>query len=140
MKNQLSLITLSACALLFSSALPAQPDSKVIVNVPFDFTVMNEQFAAGAYTVTTNLTQSTIVIRGEDQRPMTALTFAASPSKGDDRAKLIFHRYGDRYILSQVWDGESGRELLVSKLERELAKNNEHPKVVALVASQRKHQ
>ena len=42
-----------------------------------------------------------------------------------EETKLVFHRYGDQYFLSQIWTvgANSGRELLMPRLERELAKN-----------------
>jgi hypothetical protein len=39
--------------------------------------------------------------------------------------KLVFHRYGDRYFLYQIWvAGEDrGRELPTTRVEKELASN-----------------
>ena len=35
--------------------------------------------------------------------------------------KLVFHRYGDQYVLREVWTGEGvGRELPESRFEREV--------------------
>jgi hypothetical protein len=42
-------------------------------------------------------------------------------SRGESQAKLVFHKYGDTYILRQVWMGDgTGRELPRTRLEREL--------------------
>jgi hypothetical protein len=40
--------------------------------------------------------------------------------------KLVFHRYGDRYFLSQVWgtDQSTGSQLQKTAQERELARNS----------------
>jgi hypothetical protein len=35
--------------------------------------------------------------------------------------KLVFHRYGDEYILREVWMGSSGYQLPQTSRERELA-------------------
>jgi hypothetical protein len=50
-----------------------------------------------------------------------------------EETKLVFHKYGDQYFLSQIWTpgGNTGRELLMPRFERELAKNGiEREKVV----------
>src|SRR5207244_6047829 len=50
--------------------------------------------------------------------------------------QLVFHRYGNRYFLYQIWvRGENrGRELPQTRLERELASNRQ-PAPVAVLAS-----
>jgi len=47
-------------------------------------------------------------------------------SATQDEAKLVFHKYGDQYFLSQIWTtgDATGRELLMPRLERQLAKNS----------------
>lgn len=41
------------------------------------------------------------------------------------QTKLIFHRYGERYFLNQIWveGNDSGHELLPSPREKEIAKD-----------------
>ena len=43
-----------------------------------------------------------------------------------DGTKLVFHRYGDTYFLSEVWvtGTTTGRQLFRSRAERELAARN----------------
>jgi hypothetical protein len=57
----------------------------------------------------------------------------AEAAKAPDQGKLVFNRYGDRYFLSEIWTAgdTSGRTLLVSKVERELALTS-HPQRVML--------
>lgn len=47
---------------------------------------------------------------------------------------LVFHHFGDRFFLAQVWEQGSNihRDVPSSKLERELAKNGERIQLLAL--------
>jgi hypothetical protein len=140
MKNPIfnTLKAFSACALLAVSCLSAQSGSRIIVNVPFDFVARNQHLAAGTYSVTTNLTQGTVLIRGEDNGSATfALTIATQADQVQPCAKLVFNRYGDRYFLSQVWHAgtDRGRMIPASKAEQEMAMSTAKPAIVALLAS-----
>jgi len=49
------------------------------------------------------------------------------PAAGkSQQAKLVFHRYGQRYFLAEVWSGagEPGRQLTKSQQERAIEKEN----------------
>jgi len=138
MKNRIfnTLKAFSACAMLAVSCLSAQSDHKTITAVPFDFMVGNRHMAAGTYDIT--IDQSTVLVRGEENGLASfALAFWAHADKTQERAKLVFKRYGDRYFLSQIWypGTNEGRELAVSKIERELARNSGKPEIVALLAT-----
>ena len=52
-------------------------------------------------------------------------TMPVRANQTQEETKLVFHKYGDQYFLSQIWTpgGSTGRELLMPRLERELAKN-----------------
>jgi len=125
-----------ACAVLAVSCLSAQSDHKTITAVPFDFMVGNQHMAAGTYDITSG--QSTLLVRGEDNGSASfAIALWTYSGKTQEQAKLVFKRYGDRYFLSQVWypGTNQGRELQVSKIERELARNNAKPEIVTLLAA-----
>ena len=127
---------LSMCAVLAVSCLSAQSDHKTITAVPFDFVVGNQHMPAGIYDVTSD--QNTLLIRGEENGSASfVLAFSAYAGKTQERAKLVFKRYGDRYFLSQVWypGTNQGRELRISKVERELAMNSAKPEIVTLLAA-----
>jgi hypothetical protein len=73
----------------------------VRANVPFDFTVANKLLPAGTYTVKREST-GLIEIRNHD-KPIAVLTITnhdgnTSPNGG----KLVFHKYGDQYFLSEI--------------------------------------
>ena len=126
-----------ACAVLAVSCLSAQSDHKTTAAVPFDFMVGSQRMAAGTYDITTG--QSTVLVRGDDNgSAIFALALSAYAGKTQEQAKLVFKRYGDRYFLSsQVWypGTNQGRQLQVSKVERELAMNSAKPEIVTLLAA-----
>jgi hypothetical protein len=130
--------TLSICAILGVSSLSAQVNHTIVVNVPFDFAVMDKHLSAGTYTLTSETLQSPIIIRGEQgATAMITLAFSAQASKVQENAKLVFHRYGDRYFLSKIWYAgtDQGRELRVSKVEQEVARNMSKPQETALLVA-----
>ena len=132
---------LRACGLYLLVAVAyvsAQPSTWIIANVPFDFVVRNQHFAAGAYSVTVSRAQGSLLIRGEDNGSSAfALSNAAQRARTETHPTLVFNRYGDHYFLSQVWafGSDSGRELIPSKMEEELASKTGKPEIVALLAS-----
>jgi len=128
----------SVYLLLAVACVSAQSSTWIIANVPFDFVVRNQHFAAGAYSVTVSRAQGSILIRGEDNGSATfALSNAAQKARTDTHATLVFNRYGDHYFLAQVWafGSGSGRELIRSKMEEELASKTGKPEIVALLAT-----
>ena len=108
----------------------------VEADVPFDFMVGDTMFPAGQYTVGPIAEQSTLVIRGADARSKFAMSHAIDTRKLPSTSKVVFHKYGERYILTQIWvQGESrGRELPKTRLEKELA-SGARAESVAVVAS-----
>jgi hypothetical protein len=144
MKKKLILHTvkaLSVCAILGVSVLSAQVKNTMIANVPFDFTVLDQHLKAGTYTLTSESPQSTILIRGEQgNTAMFVLAFSTQASKIPKDAKLVFHRYGDRYFLSQIWYPwtDQGRQLRVSRVEMEIARNRPKPEETTLLVARSK--
>ncbi len=128
-----------------------QSSRTVIATVPFEFKVGDKALPAGDYTLgTISDSSSALVIRNQDSnRAAVRLTMPIEVSKASDKGKLVFHRYGQNYFLSEVWSGgeTTGRQLSKSKQERtiesqlaaissksELARNNyETIEIVAMV-------
>jgi hypothetical protein len=121
-------------ALAFATAVVsanAQSSSGVVANIPFEFTVGDQALPSGKYTIkATSAHVSALMIQNADaKRSAIRLTNSIESTKINPRAKLVFHRYGERYFLAEVWSGgsNSGRELVKSRqeraIERELASN-----------------
>ena len=133
-------------ALAAASAVVAngQSKQKLIAQVPFDFVVAEKTLRSGEYDIrAVNQAGDAIAIKGVDGDQVLRLS---SPTERSDRqmnAKLVFHRYGGTYFLSQIWmAGESvGRELPKTHgeraIERELktvASNKSAYDVVEVIA------
>jgi len=135
-KNIVSVLkTLTAWAALAICVAYAQ-SSTVIAKVPFDFVVANRNMEPGDYRFTIDLVQATILVRGvADDSAAFVLSCTAPAGTTYHDAKLVFHRYGERYFLSQVWPAgvADGRQLPQSAKERELAMNRRRPEIVALI-------
>lgn len=97
--------------------------------IPFEFTLDYKTMPAGEYLVQTLGTAGNgLLIQSLDGK-----TSAFRPSEAIERlrnqtnARLVFHRYGERYFLAEVWCGgnSAGRQLRKSRdeveLEREVA-------------------
>ena len=70
-------------------------------NIPFAFSVSNRTLPAGEYRIASNSMQS-IVIRDVDHGTAVLSTITAQELAPATSCSLVFHRYGDRYFLSQV--------------------------------------
>ena len=131
-----NLLPLLAIFLLAAGSLYAQISSPEKANIPFDFTAGNMDLPAGEYTVETTGTVDNLVICGAGTRGVFLGSDAVQANRAPASSKLVFHRYGDRYFLSQIWvQGEHwGRELPMTKSEKELRASNARPTLVAVLA------
>lgn len=95
----------------------AQSERTVISNIPFEFIVADRTMPAGKYRVNRSLGNALKIWTSE--AAAFRLTNEIEPSKNGP-ARLVFHRYGDRYFLAEVWTGagDAGRQLLKSRQER----------------------
>jgi hypothetical protein len=118
--------------------------ARINADIPFDFMVGNKQFPAGKYLVRKGSTTGTSVIFGLENKKVTTFMTFKGVNNTEQKTKLIFHRYGNQYFLSQVWDGTNDAviELPKSKSERKAAKtagenlvmNAIEPEVVTVMA------
>jgi hypothetical protein len=112
----------------------------LLVNIPFAFTAGNMALPAGEYRVE-NLNQNSGVLliqRTDASVAKTALSIAAEVNAPQAQSKLVFHRYGNSYFLSEVWVAghARGREIPKSAKEKEqaLAAHNQKADQVTIVA------
>lgn len=115
----------------------AQSERTTIKNIPFNFIVGGKTLPAGDYTVEPNRRDSLNVwlVQSRDGH-ISALftTMSVRASETQEKTKFVFHKYADQYFLSQIWipGGNSGRELHMPRLERELAKNKIERQTIVL--------
>ena len=109
-------------AIAFATAVvsaQAQSAKTVVSNIPFEFIVADKTLPAGEYQVNRSLGNALTIRTSNPDAAVSRLTNEIEPNK-DRRARLVFHRYGDRYFLAEVWtgSGDVGRQLLKSRQER----------------------
>ena len=106
-------------------------------DVPFNFIIRGATLPAGEYTIKGMGDGSAIAVRGASPKANTIVLSQRCTSRdAAKQSKLVFHRYGDRYFLSQVWiaGNDSGRELLKSPREMEVARDYTVQDVVLFAA------
>ena len=119
-----SFLALAAAWICTQGTLPAQDTPPVVkAKVPFEFTEMGRTMPAGEYVIDPANNSASIILRCREHSVSVIVPTDGLQSAGpQDEAKLIFHRYGDQYFLSEVWSsGSSGRKLRQTKLEHDLA-------------------
>jgi hypothetical protein len=102
----------------------AQSD-KILVDIPFDFNVGNQEFLAGKYEVS-RLKESTFLIRNTDKSktiliPRLISLVANAQVTGE---KLVFNHYNNKYFLRQIFANRTpnGYLLIESKSEKSIIK------------------
>jgi hypothetical protein len=125
----LTVIAVLALATVVASAKP-QSSIRVAADIPFEFSVGYKTMPAGEYSVQQLASGNGVLIQSRDgKNAAVRLSNTVETSKTQSHARLVFHRYGERYFLAEVWNGsdKTGRELLRSEEERniqsELASN-----------------
>ena len=118
---------ITAIALLvianFAMAGTSFAQSKVVrANVPFDFTVGDKLLPAGTYTIK-ETSDHLIMIRNHD-KPIAVISLVNGDSRNSPNGgKLMFHRYGSQYFLSEILCDQANMNLQVpqSKTEKKTA-------------------
>ncbi len=100
---------------------------QVRANIPFQFVVGDKSLPAGEYVVKPITGIRALAIDNRDSHASALRLTNEIMGKGkSENARLVFHRYGNRYFLAEVWMGEQkGSQLAKSReeraVERELA-------------------
>jgi hypothetical protein len=119
----LTMLMLIAAVALMAALVSAhaQSSSSVVADIPFEFSVGGKSMKAGEYSVKEYTANGdAVLIRSQDSEGgavrLTQSIQAPTPQQG----KLVFHRYGQSYFLSEVWmwGQQTGRQLLKSGQER----------------------
>ena len=126
--------------LLLMSALAYAQTGTMKANIPFSFIVGKTTLPAGEYSVQgLGISGNVISIRKLDNTANSlTISIRCESRKTPEQSKLVFHRYGDRYFLTQIWTAgsHSGHQFPKSPREAEMALDYQAQDVV-LVASRR---
>jgi len=121
-KQTLQLASLSL--LLMFAATLAQAQSRVTVEVPFNFRISNKTFPAGQYSVSAS--SDHLTVQDSAGKPVfIGIANSVSGRRVGQTGQIVFHCYGDDCFLSEFWTPtrDNGSQLLTSRLEAELAKH-----------------
>lgn len=123
-KSALTLV--GALSLLLVAGSAFAQSNEVRANVPFDFVISKTTMPAGQYQIIKVGTagSDTIAVRGMSVKAVKMVSTNHDQAKqNSDSTKLVFHRYGNRYFLSQIWVEGSDRVRTLPKtdLESEIA-------------------
>ena len=121
------------CALMIGSLAAASTaaaqltNQQVVANVAFDFNVGSQILPAGRYSITLLNPASnrrTLVIRRLDGADAVIVQTHPTRTGAAENTRLVFHRYGNRYFLAQLWTatGEAGMQTEESAAERAAAR------------------
>jgi hypothetical protein len=124
-------LKISTAATLFGFLLlmplaHGQTSQSIQGNVPFSFHVGNTVLPAGQYVIgATSSGSATLRIQNSGPKGKTIMCLTNSvQANSAQNAKMVFHRYGSTYFLSQIWSGSgqnTGSGLGPSKAERAMA-------------------
>jgi hypothetical protein len=123
MKKQLWKVAFLAVLLATPIAVGQSNRGETVADVPFTFTVANHSLPPGRYTVAP-VNQTLLRIFNSDNQGTIVLGHSTDGMAPEETGKLVFHRYGDAYFLSEVWNPASrtGHKLSESGIEAELTR------------------
>jgi hypothetical protein len=136
MKKQ-ALIVVSLCLFVGLAVVRAYSQAggvQVQAKVPFEFVISGKTFPAGEYT----MVACPLGVAIQDEHGITIATVLASDISGRSASvngQIVFHCYNDRHcFLSEVWSPrqDTGRQLLISGAEADLAKEESKKEVAVL--------
>jgi hypothetical protein len=126
-------LQLAICLLFTLAVTLAQAQSRITVNVPFDFLISDRTFPAGQYSVSSSRDQLTV----QDSTGKSIFVAMANPVSGrrvGETGQIVFHCYDDRCFLSEFWTPtrDNGNQLLPCRYEQELAKHRKRTEFALL--------
>lgn len=124
MKRQI-LSVAAALGLSIIAAGQCHAQQPVVVKVPFAFQAGDKIMPAGQYRIQpASLSSDAVQVVGKSDGKSTAVVITL-PVERDGKAvspRLVFHRYGNEYFLTEIWNGDAqGRHLYQTSREKEFA-------------------
>jgi hypothetical protein len=117
----LAMLTLIVVIALATAVVSANGQSTrvVVADIPFEFAVGDKAMPAAEYRVRSALDRVAIQTADANKATM-RLARSLEPRNNNTHARLVFHKYGNRYFLAEVWTGgdDSGLQLNRSRQER----------------------
>jgi hypothetical protein len=133
MKKQLwQVVGFLAALLAASTAVGQSNQGGTIADIPFPFTVANHTLPPGRYTVT-RLSEKALRIVNSQNQGSFALNYKVE-RRATESSKMVFHRYGNAYFLSEIWvsGSRAGTRVVRSRFENELAEKRTEMEIAEL--------
>jgi hypothetical protein len=140
MKKRLFVMTSLLVLSILAASRVARAQENMLVDVPFAFVAGQAALPAGEYRINLAASRSALLLIPVDNPGASAfvVTMPTQANGPSSDSKLVFHRYGNRYFLSECWSAgsSSGRQLRKSAREKEiaLAASIQNPEQVTLTA------
>jgi hypothetical protein len=101
--NRISAIALFVAASFVTAGSAMAQDHQVKASVPFNFTVNGDRLPAGTYTIGSDISSPHVITITERAKNVHLMAVALPDSDGPRITnKLVFHKYGNQYFLSEV--------------------------------------
>src|SRR5215470_10583959 len=105
-----TLLMLLACGLVTLLSVStgfAQIMHSAKANIPFDFVVGEKELPAGPY-VLSEPARGILWVANREDNERAGLSANALYNDGTSERRLVFHKIGERYFLSEVWMDNGG--------------------------------
>jgi len=142
-KSPLGMTATVGLLVLFAGLTVSAQSRTLRGQVPFDFVVGTTTMEAGAYSITLSGNAGTTLAVRNESHAILILSTARKSDLADTPTRLVFHRYGQRHFLREVWfAGDRGETLPELNEERVLIDEQwriagSGPVIVSVMASLR---
>ena len=132
-KNAIKTLAILGFLCMFTAAPAYSQTQQLTTNIPFPFIADGKSLPAGTYRIDRIRKNSAGVLVLQEQNSFETAVVFTMPVQStvmQEEAKLVFHRYGEEYFLTQIWSAgrNIGYELSESNtkrtIRRTLAKNS----------------
>jgi hypothetical protein len=111
-------LAMLAVALMVSVPF-VQAQSPVKADVPFAFSLQDRAMPAGNYQIIALSDRVLEVWNLDAQHGQLLAKQMSVQSSKQQGPRLVFHKYGNQYFLSQIWDGQSDTGIAIAESKRE---------------------
>jgi hypothetical protein len=119
--KRFSAIAIFAIANLALAGHSFAQSNRVQATVPFNFTVGDKTLPAGTYSIKSASSSSSVIVIRNHDKPIAMVASVMQDGKtAPGGGYLVFHKYGDRYFLSEILSDAADMNLMVplSKTEK----------------------
>jgi hypothetical protein len=116
--NRIKAIALFAIANFVMAGTSFAQSNGVAAKVPFSFAVGDKVLPAGSYTLKSK-SSHVLMIKNRDQSASALILFHEDGNRSPNGGKLVFHKYGGEYFLSEVLSDNAGMHAQLPESKRE---------------------